>query len=100
MMRHSLIKTAWVLFIALFLSVQGLSQAHAATNGGTDHTHDGIACDVALVAAEQVVVTPTPDVPAPAILPNREANHVIPSSQGYRHFDGRAPPPRGPPLSI
>jgi len=100
MTRHPLIKTAWVLFAALFLTVQGLSQAHAITNGGVDHSHDGVACDVALVAAEQAVITPPADIPALVILPSREIGFIAPTSFEYRQFEGRAPPPRGPPLTF
>ncbi len=97
MTKHSLIKTALVLFAALFLSVQGLAQAHAVANGSIDHTHDGIACDVTLVAAEQTVLMP----PTPNVEPVEQADallwHVRANSNLPRNFDGRAPPPRGPP---
>lgn len=100
MTRHPLIKTAWVLFAALFLTVQGLSQAHATANIGDGHSHDGIACDVTLVAAEQAVITPPTDIPALVILPSRETGFIAPTSVEYRQFEGRAPPPRGPPLTF
>lgn len=81
----------------MFLTVQGFSQAHATSNGGVDHTHDGVICDVSLAAAEQVVLTP----PQPNLTPFKpvsEANWEIVLDNEYpRAFDGRAPPPRGPP---
>ena len=98
MTRHSLIKTCMVLFAALFLMVQGVAQAHATANGGVEHTHDGVACDIALIAAPQAVIAPAPIVPAPKVLPMQAADPIIPATPIYRHFDGRAPPPRGPPL--
>lgn len=97
MTRSTLIKTIWVLFAALFLSVQGLSQAHAAANSGTDHTHDGIACDVALVAAEQAVIAPPLPLAKPVEVSPRPLWTVLNETILPRNFDGRAPPPRGPP---
>lgn len=87
-----------VLMAALFFTVQGFSQAHAASNGGVDHSHDGIACDVTLVAAEQAVLTPPQPMPALTMRPTRTSNIAIPSKPAFRSFDSRAPPPRGPPL--
>ncbi len=98
MMRHPLIKTFMVLTAALFLAAQGFSQSHAASNGGHDHSHDGVACDVALVAAEQTVLTPPPPSPAPFALVTRPTKSQLREEPAYRSFDGRAPPPRGPPL--
>lgn len=97
MTRHTLIKAIWVLLVALFLSVQSLSQAHAAANDGLDHTHDGVACSVALVAAEQVTLEP----PLPVLMPLQTTEPrlwaVLIEQDLPRNFDGRAPPPRGPP---
>ncbi len=92
-----MIKTVWVLIVSLFLLVQGVSQAHATANGGLDHTHDGIACDVALIAAEQVTLTPPLRIKAPVELTvepiwQPHAIRTLP-----RIYDGRAPPPRAPP---
>lgn len=98
MTRHSLIKTFMVLIAALFLTAQGFSQAHAASNGGLDHSHDGVACDVALVAAEQTVLTPPSPVPAPVMRPTRAPAYTLAVQPTTRSFDSRAPPPRGPPL--
>ncbi len=98
MTRHPLIKTSMVLMAALFLMVQGFGQAHAASNGGIDHSHDGVACDVALVAAEQTVLTPPPAKPAPFVAVTQLKQTELYSEPAYRSFDGRAPPPRGPPL--
>lgn len=98
MLRHSLIKTFMVLMAALFFTVQGFTQAHAASNGGTDHTHDGVACDVALMVAEEEVLTPPVVVPAPFAKPIRANYTVAPKTPAISSFDSRAPPPRGPPL--
>ena len=91
-------KSLWAFFIALFLAVQGLSLAHATENGGEDHTHEGIACDVAVASVQQTIITPPVELPAPTILPVPETGHVAPTSMVYQHYEGRAPPLRGPPL--
>lgn len=98
MTRNLLIKTLMVLMAALFLTAQGFSQAHAASNGGIDHSHEGLACEVALVAAEQIVIAPPPPSPAPFILVADLVQISLKSEPHHRSFDGRAPPPRGPPL--
>lgn len=97
-MRYSLIKTFMVLMAALFLTAQGFAQAHAASNGGVDHTHDGVACDVTLVTSEHLAPTPAPASRVPTIHPTRQANTLAPAEPVFRSFDSRAPPPRGPPL--
>jgi len=98
MRRSTLIKAIWALVIALFLTVQGVAQAHEIEHGGHEHTHDGIACDIVLAAAEQTIITPPSDVPAPTILPSRETGFVAYTSVDKLNFESRAPPPRGPPL--
>ena len=87
-----------VLMAALFFTVQGFSQAHAASNGDLDHTHEGVACDVTLIVAEQDVLTPPTHIPSPAIWLT-ETNYVVAALKpDNRSFESRAPPPRGPPL--
>lgn len=87
-----------VLAVSLFLAAQGFSQAHAASHGGVDHTHDGVACDIALVAAEITVLTPPPAEPARFTDVVTKSHTDLYSAPACRCFDGRAPPPRGPPL--
>lgn len=98
MTRSPLIKAIWALFIALFITMQGFSQAHAISNGGDDHSHDGVACDIVLVSAEQTLATPPIDNLTPPILPSRETGFVAFTSVAYLNFSTRAPPSRGPPL--
>lgn len=81
----------------MFLFVQGFSQAHATEHGGTDHSHDGIACDIMIVAAEQIIVTPPVPVPAPFKSVSKSNWKMAFNKDRPRTFDGRAPPPRGPP---
>ena len=98
MMQNPLIKTFMVLMAALFFVTQGFAQAHAASNGDDDHSHEGIACEVALIAAEHVVISPPPPVPAPVVLPQRIKTSPLIIRSAPRSFDSRAPPLRGPPL--
>ena len=95
--KASLIKTFTVLIAVMFLFVQGVSQAHAAEHGGEDHTHEGIACEMALVAAEEIIVTPPVPVPAPFKAVSKSKWAIVFDKDRPRSFDGRAPPPRGPP---
>ncbi|GGX56517.1 hypothetical protein GCM10011309_01640 [Litorimonas cladophorae] len=97
MTRATLIKTIWVLFMSLFLSVQGLSQAHAAANGGTEHKHEGVICAVALVAAEQTALTPPLPFASPPEIAQTPLWQPLVERNLPRTFDGRAPPPRAPP---
>jgi len=94
--KASLIKTFTVLIAMMFLLVQGVSQAHAAAND-EDHNHDGVACELALVAAEEIVVTP----PIPVLRPFKAVSKsnwiLVIDKDRPRTFDGRAPPPRAPP---
>jgi len=98
MMRHPLIKALLALFVTLFLMAQGFGQAHAAANGGIDHSHDGVACDVALVTAEQVQVAPPVAITAPVQRLITKSEYGLTTDVAPKSFDGRAPPPRGPPL--
>lgn len=101
MRRPSVIKAAIALFAVLFILGQVSAQAHVIANGGTDHSHDGVACAVALVTAEQAVLTPPIVVPQPLNLTPMRVDYALTTDTRPRSFDGRAPPPRGPPaLSI
>jgi len=96
-MRSTLIKAIWVLFAALFLSAQGVSQAHAVEELLDDHHHDCLICDAALATAEQAVIEPplhvaTPFKPVSTAIWTRR-----PQAEYLHGFNGRAPPPRGPP---
>ena len=95
--KSSIIKTFTVLFALAFLMVQGVSQAHATEHGDEDHTHDGVACDIMLVAAQQIVATPPVPVPAPFKAVSKSNWTIIFDKGRPRTFDSRAPPPRAPP---
>ena len=98
MTQNPLIKTFMVLMAALFFALQGFAQAHAASHGGEDHSHEGVPCEITLIAAEEIVITPPPVVPARGILTRRIKSPVRITRSAPRSFDSRAPPLRGPPL--
>ncbi len=81
----------------MFLLVQGVSQVHATENGGEDHSHDGVACEITLLAVEQVIVTPPAPVPSPFKAVSKSNWTMTFDKDRPRTFDSRAPPPRGPP---
>lgn len=86
-----------VLMAALFFTMQGFAQAHALSNGGDDHSHEGVPCEIALLTAEEVVLTPPPPAPKLVILPSRMKTPAPVVKSIPRSFDSRAPPLRGPP---
>jgi len=92
----------WLLgaFIALFFAMQSFSLAHASSYGEEHHEHDGIACAVTIVAAEDIAILPSlPDTPA-ILSETFEADYPDFTSAAYVKPQSRAPPPRGPPASI
>ena len=97
MRRHPLIKAFLVLMAALFFAMQSFAQAHAASHGGDDHSHDGVPCEVALIVAEEIVITPPTPVPAPVFMSRRIISPRLIIRPAHYSYDGRAPPLRGPP---
>ena len=88
------------IFLALaLLAFQLVGTAHAAEWGNAPHTHDGVVCDVALVAEEVEAALPaTVSVPP---LPDDFAadwTDAVPT-RAVVAPPARAPPPRGPPAS-
>ena len=67
MTQNPFIKTFMVLMAALFFALQGFAQAHAASHGGEDHSHEDVPCEITLIAAEEIVITPPTPVPARGI---------------------------------
>ncbi len=97
MTRSSFMKIIWVLVAALFLSAQGLAQAHSVSDGSADHSHDGVVCEACLASLQHTAVEPSPSLITPLNLPSRVDWDVAVINEAPRTFDGRAPPPRGPP---
>ena len=98
MKGHPLIKALWAVIIALFFAMQSFSLAHSAEHGGHEHEHDGVACEIMVLPIEQAILTPPHDIAAPSPRPIRETAFFKDGWVYFPHFDGRAPPPRGPPL--
>jgi len=79
---------------------QSLTTAHAVRYDDADHDHNGIACDIMQVAAEDIAHCP--DLPeaseVTAYIDNDKAASF--RSVAYITPQGRAPPPRSPPLTF
>jgi len=88
------------LFVGLFLTVQIALTAHAAGYDDVPHEHDGVACLLGAVNAEDQAIAPlqvTAEFQQAALAPLYEADFT---SASYITPQGRAPPPRSPPLPI
>ena len=97
MSKAPIIKTFTVLIAMMFLFVQGVSQAHATEHGEHDHSHDGVECEITLLAVEQIITEPPVPIPSRTKTTSK-SNWSVPFYKSLtRTFDGRAPPPRGPP---
>ncbi|MEP1231196.1 MAG: hypothetical protein ABJG88_11010 [Litorimonas sp.] len=71
--------------------------AHATRYNDASHEHNGVACDVTLVIAEDVIILPAPPpVPSLPIYADTVA-HISFTSANYVSPQGRGPPPRSPP---
>lgn len=97
MKGHTLIKAFCAILIALFLTVQSYSIVHATEHAGHDHPQDCIACDSAVTAEDQAVIEPPIDYSTPPRFTSLGTSHLQFGQIKYANFDGRAPPPRGPP---
>jgi len=83
-----------------FLAVQSFSLAHASAHGDDPHEHDGIACAVTVLAEDGMALLP--DVPTSEFWETLTPAHynVEYSSVAYITPQGRAPPPRAPPVTL
>ena len=87
------------LILALFVLMQGLAAAHASEHGHDPHEHDGVVCEIALIAEEtDILLPPVPELPAPA-----SVAEPVPA-MSFHSADtpsprSRAPPGRAPPLT-
>jgi len=100
MMRAPLIKTLMVLFAMLFLSAQTASAVHATEClGEADHHQDCITCVLSVTKSDAAHLTPAPEIELPVIKPIAATIFKTVTASAPRSFDGRAPPPRGPPVS-
>jgi len=84
-------------FIALFFTLQSYSLSHASSFGDVPHDHDGIACDITVIAPDEDISLPveTPDYIIEAFKIPAHYNFHVPGR--FETFLTRGPPPRGPP---
>lgn len=86
--------------MGLFASLQVVTTAHAASYGDSPHEHDGVACVITVVTADDHIVLPAlQHAPAVIVVSNTPAAAPFISAR-YLAPQGRAPPPRGPPTFI
>ena len=84
-------------FAVLFLLLQGMNLAHAAEHG-SEHSHDGVSCEMVLLTEEHVDVAPSPPAPAPPVVRPAPVHVSVPRTLPHRGLGVvRAPPSRGPP---
>ncbi len=88
------------LFIGLFLCFQIASTAHAARYEDAPHEHDGVGCLLGAVAAEDQAVEPESDVSIYEVTVVCAHYETDFTSAKFTIPQGRAPPPRSPPLTI
>jgi hypothetical protein len=91
---------ALTLLTLWFLAAQFFSLAHASIHGDDPHEHDGIACAVTVLAEDGMAVLP--DVPVSEFwqVPMPEHYTAAYKSAIYVTPQGRAPPPRAPPVTL
>lgn len=83
--------------VTLFFVTQSLALSHAAEYNNEPHQHDGVVCEVMVIAPDLDVVMP------PALIVSTPEAHIseraysVPSLPTYLRPDGRAPPGRSPP---
>jgi len=87
-----------VLILSVFFAAQSYSLAHASVYGDDPHEHDGVACVIGVLVQDDLGVLPVtePFVRAPIAPP--PAPDTVFESRAYTSPQGRAPPPRSPPL--
>ena len=84
--------------VAVFVLLsQGVAYAHT-VEFGLEHSHDGVVCDIGVLAEDEADVEPPLPAPAlPAPPPARPLADTPYASPAIAARPARAPPPRGPP---
>lgn len=88
-----------VLCLSAFFIIQSLTLSHAVEYNGEPHEHDGIVCEVTLIASDVEAVVPPAVI---IVVPERFISvpaYTVPQAPKYLRPDGRAPPSRSPPLT-
>ena len=85
------------LCLSVFFIIQSLMLSHAVEYNDEPHQHDGVVCEVTLIAADVEAVSPPPVI---IDVPERFVSvpvYAVPQAPDYLRPDGRAPPGRSPP---
>jgi len=87
-----------LIFISLLVWSQAASLSHVAVYGDEPHEHDGVICDVGIIASEVQAVLPP--VPVQPYVPAIGAEHPEPvvTNAVWIWPPERGPPPRSPPV--
>jgi len=88
------------LFVGLFLTVQITSTAHAVHYDDVPHEHDEVVCLLGAVVIEDQAVEPLTFATKPKIQSPALPYETDFTSATYITPQGRAPPPRSPPLTF
>ncbi|KCZ59308.1 MULTISPECIES: hypothetical protein [Hyphomonas] len=92
--RHRTLYLA--LLAALFVFVQAHALSHAAEHGDEPHDHYGAACELSVIATDQILLPAAPSEPF-VLPPAPGATEPCISAANWTRPPGRAPPPRSPP---
>ena len=89
------------LLLALLLAAQTATLSHAAEHGEEPHEHkehEGVECQIVVIAAEDVAILPAWILPAFSPATKREIASIIVQSSTWQWPPERGPPPRSPPF--
>lgn len=86
-----------VVVAAAFLWVQVAGIAHAAEHGDHPHEHDGVECQIIVIAADDAVILPAPPELSFKRLHGDVASVVSIAESAWAWPPERGPPPRSPP---
>lgn len=89
-----------MLLIGWLLAVQSFSTAHASVHGDDPHEHDGVACAVLVLGEDELAVLPEIDPPVFISAVPIETYFAAFTPTLYISPQGRAPPPRAPPVTL
>jgi len=88
------------LLLGLVFMAQSFSLAHATRYADDSHEHNDVICEITLINAEDAAVLPLP-LSAPSFTPTADIEpQTVFISASYITPQGRAPPPRSPPLTF
>ena len=86
--------------IAALLVAQTATLSHAAEHGEEHHEHDGVECQIVVIAAEDNVILPNPPHFGFDFLYAFSADVTKVCKQSWQWPPERGPPPRSPPFDL